>query len=487
MLEYLKPERVFYYFEEICRIPHGSGNTKEISDYCINVAKGCGFECRQDKSNNVIIWKPGTKGYEKSPSVLIQGHLDMVCEKEEDCSIDFEKEGLRLCFEDGMISAEGTTLGADDGIAVAYAMALLEAEDIPHPPLEVVLTTDEETGMLGATSLDYSNLKSRIMLNLDSEEQGHLLVGCAGGVRVNLDLDLVWETDKGCLMTIVVTGLQGGHSGVEIHKGRANACKLLGRVLYELKQDFTIKIKAVNGGNKDNVIPREAEASVLVRKEDYPHIKEKLQESMQRLRNEYSNVDDDIQIKTQINNGDCGEEELKECQVMTETCMERVIAALQIVPNGVQKMSPHIEGLVQTSLNLGIIRTMQDKVSFTFALRSSAESEKVALMGQLACIANVLDGSVSEFGDYPAWEYRKESPLRDLMIEIYQEKCGEKPVVEVIHAGVECGIFAGNLPGLDCVSFGPDMKDIHTPKESLDVQSVQWTWEYLLEILKRLR
>lgn len=482
VLKGLEPERVFYYFEEICKIPHGSGNTKAISDYCIEVARQCGLQCRQDESNNVVVWKPGTSGYETSDSVMLQGHLDMVCEKEEGYEIDFERDGLKLQLEDDIISAEGTTLGGDDGIAVAYALALLEADDIPHPPLEIVLTTDEEVGMTGASALDYSDLKSTKMLNLDSEEEGYLLVSCAGGVRANVDITVQREMKNGCQVTLIVTGLQGGHSGVEIDKGRGNACKVLGRILYALKQDLSFDIKSVNGGNKDNAIPREAKAVLLLPNQEVDPFVEKLKELATQIKHEFAQTDAGIDIKTEYN-----KREGAECFVMTKDSSDKVIAALVSSPDGVQKMSFDIPGLVQTSLNLGILQTTESKVEYIFALRSSVDSEKNALVEQLTCLTQLLGGTIHCFGEYPAWEYRKKSPLRDLMIEVYQEQYGKKPVVEALHAGVECGIFSGNLPGLDCVSFGPDMKDIHTPNESMDVKSVARTWEYLLEILKRLK
>lgn len=481
VLDGLEPSRVFHYFEEICGIPHGSGDTKAISDYCLAFARTHGLTCHQDSHNNIIIWKPGTAGYEQSPSVMIQGHLDMVCEKEPDCEIDFAKEGVRLMVEGGVISARGTTLGGDDGIAVAYVLALLEAEDIPHPPLEIVLTVDEEIGMLGASALDCSPITSRILLNLDSEEEGYLLVSCAGGVTAKAQLPVEYEQREGIVLKIQVSGLQGGHSGVEIDKGRGNACQLLGRALYTMQKTVPFSIITLEGGLKDNAIPREAFAAVLVEEEENVAVAEDcLQNLSRKLQHEYRITDPDVKVT-------CIRCEQKGAQAMTSSSTKRVTAALLNLPGGIQRMSFDVEGLVQTSLNLGIMKTEERQVAFSYSVRSSVESEKEALVDQMVCLMEQLGGTVSCSGEYPAWEYRQDSPLRELMSEIFEEQYGRKPVIQALHAGVECGIFAGKLPGLDCVSFGPDMKDIHTPKESMDAASVQRTWEYLLEILRRLK
>lgn len=481
VLDGLEPREVFQYFEEICGIPHGSGNTKAISDYCVAFAREKGLRYRQDESNNVIIWKPGTKGYEASAPVIIQGHLDMVCEKESGCMFDFEKEGLKLRLEDGIVSAEGTTLGGDDGIAVAMAMAILAAEDIPHPPLEVVFTVDEEIGMLGASALDFADLEARTMLNLDSEEEGYLLVSCAGGVGAQVHIPIEHEKGTGCPGTVTVTGLIGGHSGVEIDKGRANACQLLGRVLYHLSRQCRFHLAEVAGGLKDNAIPREAKAEILLDMGEKEICQKEIQEMAVKIQKELELTDPEVQISVIF------EREEATRSVMTEQAGKKVITALVELPGGVQRMSFAIPGLVQTSLNLGVLKTEESEVTCSFSVRSSVESEKDALVEQITCLTQLLGGRVTCQGEYPAWEYRQDSPLRDLMIKIYQEQYGKEPVVQALHAGVECGIFSGRLPGLDCVSFGPDMKDIHTPKESMDAASVKRTWEYTLEILRRLQ
>lgn len=492
VLSDLEPTQVFQYFEEICNIPHGSGNTKAISDYCVDFAKEHGLRYQQDDVNNVIIWKDASLGYEQSDPVMLQGHLDMVCEKETDCEIDFSRDGLTLQLEDGVISAAGTTLGGDDGIAVAYALAILASDTIAHPPLEVVLTVDEEIGMLGAAALDTSSLQSRTMLNLDSEEEGHLLVSCAGGVTSIAHLPIRREMVVGQKVTLTVTRLQGGHSGVEIDKGRGNACQLLGRMLYQLQEDFVFQLCSVQGGLKDNAIPREATADLVLmgwQLESQPEEGEELlaefqnqiAELMKTYQEEYQLTDPSVRLLVQY------DDNIRKNDAIDRKGTAGIITMLYCLPGGIQKMSFAMEGLVQTSLNLGILKTEAAEVTASFSVRSSVETEKRALVAKIRCLMTSLGGSVTNQGEYPAWEYRQDSPLRDLMVEVFQEQYGREPVVQALHAGVECGLFAGKLPDLDCVSFGPDMQDIHTPKESMNVESVKRTWLYTLEVLKRLR
>lgn len=481
VLSELKPHDVFRYFEEICSIPHGSGNTKKISDYCVDFAKKHDLKYIQDEYNNVIIWKNGTKGYENSAPVMLQGHMDMVCEKDADCDIDMENEGLRLRYENGKISADGTTLGGDDGIAIAYALAILSSDDIPHPPLEAVFTVDEEIGMLGAAAIDCSPLKSRIMLNLDSEDEGYLLVSCAGGTTATAHLPYEKVDLNGLTATITVTGLIGGHSGVEIDKERANSNRLMGRTLYNLYKKSPFNLISVNGGSKDNAIPRETIAKVIFPSEtDMDAAASFLKELNDIYSREYRITDPDIKILFKPDT-------LCKTNAMSGISTNNVITMLVNLPGGVQRMSKEIPGLVQTSLNMGILITTPDEITASFSVRSNVESEKNELVDKIECLLTSLKGNVSCTGNYPAWEYRKESPLRDLMVDIFKEQYGKSPVIQALHAGVECGLFADKLPGLDCVSFGPDMKDIHTSKETMDVESVVRTWNYTLEILKRLK
>lgn len=481
VLSHLEPVSVFRYFEELCSIPHGSGNTKAISDYCVAFAQEHALRYMQDESNNVIIFKPGTSGYESSPAVMLQGHLDMVCEKEPDCNIDFTKDGLRLQVENGIISAKGTTLGGDDGIAIAYALALLDAKDIPHPPLEAVFTVDEEIGLLGAAALDCSPLQSRLMLNLDSEEEGYLLVSCAGGATATCHLPVERREVSGQEAVITVSGLLGGHSGTEINKNRANADKLLGRLLYELDRELDYDLIGVTGGTKDNAIPREATARLVINPEEAEDLSAFLSQWKAVLKKEYAAADPDVTVSCAFG----AQEEVFSALGESDKCT--VVSALLLLPNGVQRMSSDIQGLVQTSLNLGILKTSEREVVASFSVRSSVSTEKTALLHQLTALMGVLGGTLDVNGDYPAWEYRQDSPLRDLMVQVFEEQYGRKPVVQALHAGVECGIFSGKLPGLDCVSFGPNMRDIHTTGEQLDAASVKRVWEYTLEVLKRLK
>lgn len=492
VLSNLEPAPVFKYFEEICNIPHGSGNTDAISSFCVNFAIEHGLKYLKDENNNVIIWKEGTKGYENSPSVIIQGHLDMVCEKETGCNINLEKDGIKLHLENGIISAEGTTLGGDDGIAIAYALAILESDNIPHPPIEAVFTVDEEVGMTGAAALDCSSLKSRIMLNIDSEEEGYLLVSCAGGASVTVHLPVKRKNADGIPATIEITGLKGGHSGVEIDKGRANSNVLMGRTLYSLSQKYQFNIYSIDGGHKDNAIPRETYATVVFKTgtiiED---VQKDIKEIDKIYSNEYNSTDPGIKASIKIEEG-------SHRYALNNKSTSRLITALVSFPNGIQRMSHDIEGLVQTSLNLGILKIAEierryayedysTEVLLNYSVRSSISTEKEEVINRIKCLAESLKGTISCKGDYPAWEYKKDSPLCSLMTKIFEEQYGRKPIVQAIHAGVECGLFAGKLPGLDCVSYGPNIKNIHTPQESMDIESVRRTWEYTLEILKRLK
>lgn len=476
----LEPAPVFRRFEAICAIPHGSGNTRAVSDYCVGVAQKLGLRYRQDERNNVIIWKPGTPGYENAAPVMIQGHLDMVCEKDADCDLDMEREGLRLELRDGYLSARGTTLGGDDGIAVAYALALLESADIPHPPLEVVLTVDEEIGMLGAEALDMSDLQSRIMLNVDSEQEGELLVSCAGGLTAVCHVSVERQSVRGEGFTLSLSGCMGGHSGEMIDKGRANASVVLGRCLYRLGRQVPFALVSVEGGDKDNAIPRAARAAlVLPEGGDRSALKAAVEQLEATLRSEYALTDPDLALTL-------GERE-NDAPAMVQQSAGRVVTALMNLPAGVQRMSPGMPGMVQTSLNLGVLRTSEEEVRLTYCVRSSVESEKWALADQLTCLTEQLGGRVDVSGSYPGWAWREDSPLRETMVQVYEKLYGEKPLVRGMHAGVECGLFASRLPGLDCVSFGPDMEGIHTSRERMGVESVRRTWNYLLAVLKELR
>lgn len=465
-LTHLQPNRVFRYFEQICAIPHGSGDTRRISDYCVEFAKSHGLRYRQDALNNVIIKKPATPGYEDHPAVILQGHLDMVCEKAPDCAIDFTTDGLDVDTDGDWVFAHGTTLGGDDGIAVAMALAVLEAEDIPHPPLEVLLTVDEETGMYGAAGLDATDLNGKMLVNIDSEEEGVLTVSCAGGARAELTLPLTCELNNRPAWRVTVGGLQGGHSGVEIDKGRLNANVVMGRFL----QTLDCRIAAVNGGLKDNAIPVLCEA--IIGSDVDPTAAAAAFAQANRVAG-----DPDLTVAV---------EPATAVRVMDADTTRRVVAFLTTVPNGIQAMSEDIPGLVQTSLNLGILATEGDTLRASFAVRSSKNEERSALLERLQEVVAAFGGAVTTYGHYPAWEYQKDSRLRDVMCRVWETQTGAAPTVLAIHAGLECGLLCEKIPGLDAVSIGPDMQDIHTCRERLSVASTARIFDYVCAVLREL-
>lgn len=477
MLEHLQPERVFYYFEKMSEIPHGSGNTRQISDFCVNFAKEHGLEYHQDTDNNVIIIKEAAAGYEESEPVIIQGHLDMVCEKTADCAKDMEKEGLDIYIDGDEIRAKNTTLGGDDGIAVAMALAILEDKSLLHPRVEAVFTVDEEIGLLGAGSIDVSCLKGKTMINIDSEDEGIFTVSCAGGNTAVTCLPVAKEEYEGTAFVIEITGCKGGHSGVEINKGRSNPNVLMGRLLQDILNGAEVQIVSVEGGLKDNAIPVQAKARIICDKEIV--VKASVERMQKVFANEYSSADPDIKITLT-------KEDVK-TKVMDTDSSDKVICLLTCMPNGIQKMSMDIEGLVQTSLNMGIVETKEDHVKASFCVRSSVDSEREMLNRRIGSLIAQLGGTVEIEGAYPGWEYKKDSRLRDLMIDVFKDQYGKEPKVEAIHAGLECGMFAGKIPGLDCVSFGPDLSQIHTVRESMNISSVQRVYVFVLELLKRMK
>lgn len=467
VLNNTEPKKVFEYFEDLCAIPHGSGNTKEISDYCVGFAKKHGLSYTQDCLNNIIIRKSASEGYENSPAVILQGHLDMVCEKTGASSVDFLKDGLSLLLDGDFVSADGTTLGGDDGIAVAMALSVLDDESVPHPPLEALFTTDEETGMYGAAGLDASLLKGKTLLNIDSEDEGILTVGCAGGARAEIKKTINF-TATAKTQKIVISGLAGGHSGVEIHKNRHNANALAARLLREIPK---FRLAYISGGAKDNVIPNTCEC-FLQTDCDLNEITERF------VKDNYNSADPNLKI-TVTDGG--------EMPVISEEESRQIADLICALPNGVQKMSEKIEGLVQTSLNLGVLKIQNNSLMCTFSVRSSVNSEKDGLLKRLANTAEEYGAIFSDHGHYPAWEYRENSRLRGVMVKVFEELYGREPKIDVIHAGLECGLFCDKIDGLDAVSFGPDLFDIHTVNERLSVSSVQRTYKYLCEILKALR
>ena len=476
VLGHLEPKAVFGYFEDICSIPHGSGNMDKISRFCVDFAKEQGLEYIIDDMKNVIIIKEATPGYEEVAPVIIQGHLDMVCEKRPDKEKDFLTEGLDLCTDGELIWADGTTLGGDDGIAVAYALALLASKDLPHPRLEVVLTVDEETGLYGAEAVDLSMLKGKKLINIDSEDEGVFTVGCAGGLTLGCDIPVFTEEVDGEVYELKVTGLLGGHSGVEIDRGRANANVLLGRVLQRLEKEVGVDIIKMAGGTKDNAIPRLATAEILINPEQTEKLLAIVKTEEEVLKNEFHASDADVSLEVTAKGAATAE-------VLDATSKITVLHTLNNISNGIQAFSMDIKGLVETSLNMGIMTMDGEALKLSFAVRSSLESAKRYLTDRVVLFVEMLGGDCEIKGDYPGWAYNPASELRETFIRVYERMYGKAPVVEAIHAGLECGLFTKKIEGLDSISVGPNMHNVHTSEETLEVGSVQRTWEFLCQVL----
>lgn len=476
--ENLKPQRVFYYFKKLSAIPRGSGNMSAVADFCEAFAKEHGLKCIRDKVNNVIIFKNGTAEYKESAPVILQGHLDMVCQKTPDCDIDFEHDGLDIYVDSDFIKARGTTLGADNGIAVAMVLAILESRDIAHPPIEAVFTIDEEIGMIGALALDTSVLKGTKMINLDSETEGNVVVSCAGGSDFEVVLPIKSQVVHGQKLTIDIYGLKGGHSGVEIDKNRVNANMLAGRILNDLSKSIPFDIISINGGDKANAIPNRCVIELCVDTAEYAF--SALQDIYNGIKAEISDREGDFKMDITVGNTakyNCFKNDIKSKLIYTLLC----------VPNGITEMSASIEGLVQTSLNLGILSTNNCNVVLHFALRSNKMSALEFLEKRLCAFFEMLDLSYKTFGHYPAWEYRENSPLRDVCCLVYSEISGKQATIEAIHAGLECGVFASKIKDFDCIAIGPTLCDVHTTRERLSISSTENLYNMLLKILEKLK
>lgn len=473
----LEPARVFYYFEQLSQIPRGSGNTRQVSDYLAAFAREQGLSYVQDELGNVIIYKEGTID---GPPVILQGHMDMVAEKRPGSSHDFEKDPLILEVEGDMLTARNTTLGGDDGIAVAYALAILESSQYQHPPLEAVFTVDEEIGLLGARGLDFSCLKSKRMINLDSEEEGILWAGCAGGEQVQVEIPVKYTQAQGRCVSVSVCGLKGGHSGSDIHRKRGNAHILMGRFLYELDQVMEYGIAGLSGGDKDNVIPAQCDVKLVISPEESEILSSFAEKWKGHIRKEYAGSDENIEVILEEN------QEEDEALVLDPSGKSRLLFFLMQIPDGVYKYSGLCRHLVETSSNLGVLRLEEGVLYGGSGLRSSVETAIDYLKGKICFLAEFLGGEARENGRYPAWTYEEKSDLRSRMAEVYEEMYQKKPEIKAIHAGLECGVFYQAIPGLDCVSIGPDMEHIHTPDEKLSISSTQRVFRYLLEVLRRL-
>lgn len=477
VLESSLSDRVFYYFGEISKIPRGSGNTKEISDYCVNFAKEKGFFVRQDEWNNIVIRKPASAGRENEDGMIIQGHLDMVAEKLPGSPHDFLKDPIELMTEGDFLTAKDTTLGADDGIAVAIGLALLEDDTLPHPCLEVIFTSDEETGMDGAMNLDMSDITGKYVLNLDSEAEGILTAGCAGGAKVKTVLSLSRTEYKGLCSSIVITGLKGGHSGTEIDKERANADVLMIRLLRTLFKEEGIRLLSLSGGGKDNAIPRECKSQIIFDLERFEAVKEKIGQFEEMIKKEYASSDAGISVQA-------AQEEEGIFQVLDEESMQKVLFYFHNIPNGVIFMNQDIKGLVETSLNLGVLMVNSYKAECHISVRSSVASRKELLLGRLNDMAEIVGAKMTVSGEYPEWSFKRDSKLREAMIRLYREMYGEELKVDIIHAGLECGYLLQKKPELDIISFGPQMYDIHTTEERLCISSVNKIYAFVRRLIE---
>lgn len=475
-------EKIFTYFEEISKVPRCSGNEKAISDYLVKFAKEHNLEVIQDEVLNVIIKKPASPGYENAPGVVLQGHMDMVCVKNADKVHDFSKDPITLKYVDDMIYADGTTLGADNGIALALAMAVLTSEDIKHPPLEVLITVDEESGMTGAKHLNPKDISGKILINLDSEEEGKLLVSCAGGLRAAININAKWENAPKNLVgyTISVRGLMGGHSGSEIDKERGNANKLLGRVLYDLYKEVPFNLAYISGGSRANVIPSEAEAVIFISPDKLQATENKINEWNEILKNEFKISDPNVDVNL-------SKSKKAFDKIFDSTTTAKVVNLLMAIPNGMQTMSKSIEGLVESSSNIGVLTTDDKGICFEFSIRSSVGSRKDYIKEQISTIAKLADVGFEANGEYPAWEYNPNSKIRDICQKVYKEKYGQEPEIVAVHAGVECGLFGEKIPDLDMISMGANAYDAHTTNEHVSISSVKRTYEYLLAILEDLK
>lgn len=480
VLENLEPKEVFHFFEELCAIPHGSYHTKKISDYCVDFARERGLNVVQDSLNNIIIKKPGTEGYESSEPVIIQGHLDMVCAKTADSTHDFEKDGLQIYVEDGFIKAKDTSLGGDDGIAIAMALALLDSKDIPHPPIEAVFTVEEEVGMDGAKGLDLTQLDGRKLINIDSEEEGILTIGCAGAIMCEAKIPIHREKKSGSLIRIRVHGLLGGHSGSEIHKQRGNAHKMLGRLLNRIVKEVPADLVEMEGGQQDNVISLDSVAEILVPVECVEKVLSMTEEMKAIWDVEFMGEEPGLKVETTVSHDST-------IDVCDKDSTRRVIAFLVTCPNGVIEYSRKLAGLVETSLNIGVVETASNYVRTVHMLRSSVDSRNQQLWEVFEQCVSLVGGETLFKSQYPAWPLKLDSELQDIMHDTYVDMYQKEPEVSTIHAGLECALFFVLRPDLDCVSFGPNVYDVHSFNEKLDIESTRRCWEYLKEVLKRCK
>lgn len=479
----LKPARVFYYFNEITKIPRPSKNEAKMSEWLVGMGKSLGLPTKRDAAGNVLISKPATPGRENVTPVIFQSHMDMVCEKNNDVPFDFEKDAIQTYVDGEWLRAKGTTLGADDGIGVAMALAILEDRELQHGPVECLFTIDEETGLTGAKALEPGFMNGKMLLNLDSEDEGQFFIGCAGGqdTLATLDCDYEKTSRESQLYSVTVKGLQGGHSGDDINKGRGNAVKLLTRILWNGYQDFDIRIADIQAGNLRNAIAREGFAIVSVPNEHAREWETYISNMNTTYKNEFHTTDPAVQVVLE-------KTDLKIDRVLEETFQIDLLNALLICPHGVQAMSQDIPGLVETSTNLASVKKVEeDRILITTSQRSSVESRRQAVADRVATAFWMVGADVESTDGYPGWEMNVNSPVLHVLKQAYQNVFHKDPQVLTIHAGLECGLFARKYPELDMISFGPTLRGVHSPDEKLKIDTVQMCWDLIVEFFRLLK
>ena len=477
VLSELKPKKVFEYFETICGIPHGSGNTSALVDYCVKFADERGLSWYRDAADNIVIRKPASPGYENSDTIILQGHTDMVCEKADGIEFDFTKDAIKPYVDGDLLKADGTTLGGDNGIAVAMCLAILDDDTLPHPPLEVFFTADEEIGMIGAFAFDCSNLTGHKLINLDSEYEGVLMCSCAGGANAYSTLAMTREEAELELVELEISGLTSGHSGVEIDKGRANSNVLMARMLNGLAKDFKYQIVKLEGGSRETAIAAKTTAVIGVSAGCSANVAEAAVAIGSVFKKEYLAAEPGMVVEVK-----CGAVEKVNALTAEESdLVQKVLVAL---PDSVQAMSVDMPGLVQTSVNFGVLQLRENELYFANTVRSSMTTQKVWILDQIKAIVALAGGKTEVTGDYPGWSYNPNSVVKDTIVRVYKELFGKTASVEAVHAGIECGLFADSIQNLDCVSIGPTMGDVHTPREHLSISSTARTYQLLCEVLK---
>lgn len=479
----LQPEAVFNFFQEISSIPRKSGDIDKISDYLVEFAKNRNLDFIQEKCKNVIIRKKASIGYENIGTVLLQGHMDMVCEKNKNTVHDFDHDPIKLIIKDDFLYADGTTLGADDGVALAYALAILDDNTLKHPKIEALFTVDEETTMLGAEELAEQNLDAKYMINLDTDNEGELLLSSAGGATSVLKLPIEYTHISGrYVKTIIkIRNLQGGHSGAEIDKNRGNSNQIMGRLLYELNGRINFEMVSIFGGAKNNAIPRECDVIIILDEKDKKSLEDIIRKIEQEIKYELKGIDDDFKVEIEYL-----EEKVE--KVFCSISKQKIIDALMIYSSGVMQMSQDIKGLVETSNNLGVITTDEDKkeVIFNCAIRSSIDSQVQYIAKKHESLANLLNANIIIESVYPGWKFDKKSKLSNLCVDVFEKMYSKPMKKEAVHAGLECGVIKKKMPHLDIVSFGPNIYDIHTPQEHLSISSTKRTYEYLIKVLEKM-